>query len=378
MKKHDVSLILILVIGFSLSLTAFVYVKNWERERVLQDKRLKTEGYIRSLRQTFINFSSVLYSTRGLYNIHNGLDHVDFKNFFKQNTSILGQDVLQGVAWVPSVTPPELPYITDIAKRNNPELRFWELGADGQAESLQSRPVHYPILHLESSKLNSLVGFDLASNPQLRQTLESARNQAQLLMSDATYLPSNTGNVLGVYLVLPVYQREVNTVPERQRELRGFIVGIVVLEPLIDQELRPNKLRSDSFWKVTDETPNTKITQLYTPSWLSHEHSATVLVSTPLEFSDLGKRSWRIGLYSLQGETSEIEWRYAWIVLLTGILFTLGVLRYAHIILTRARWAETMVAERTQGLLVANESLNTEIEARNQITGDLTIRQQRV
>ncbi|MDD2814734.1 MAG: CHASE domain-containing protein [Thiotrichaceae bacterium] len=324
MKKHDVSLILILVIGFSLSLTAFVYVKNWGRESVLQDKRLKTDGYVRSLRQTFLSFSSVLYSTRGLYNIHNGLDHADFKNFFKQNTSILGQDILQGVAWVPSVAPPEVPYVTDIAQRDNPTLHFWELGADGQAQSLQSRPVHYPILYLESSKLSTLAGFDLASNPQLRQTLELARNQSQLLMSDATYLPASSGNVLGVYLVLPVYLREVNTIPERQRELRGFIVGIVVLEPLIDQELRPNKLRSDTFWKVTDETPNTKITQLYTPSWLSHEHgqTATELVSTPLEFSDFGKRSWRIGLYSLQGETSEIEWRYAWIVLLTGILFS--------------------------------------------------------
>jgi len=377
LKKHDVSLTLILVIGFSLSLSAFFFVKDWERERVLQDKRLKTDGYVRSLRQTLVSFSSVLYSTRGLYNIHNGLGHADFKNFFKQNISILGQDILQGVAWAPSVAPPEVPYITDIAQRDNPSLHFWEWGADGQPQALQYRPAHYPILYLESSKLTALTGFDLASNPQLRQTLEQARNQAQLLMSDAMYLPSTAGNVLGVYLVLPVYQREVNTVAERQRELRGFIVGVVVLEPLIDKELRLNKLRSDTFWKVTDETPNTKITLLYSPSWLSHEHVAAELVSTPLELTDFGKRWWRIGLYSLQGELSEVEQRYAWIVLLTGILFTLGVLRYAHIILTRARWAETLVAERTQGLLVANESLNTEIEARNKITHALTVSQQR-
>lgn len=381
MKKHDVSLILILVIGFSVSLTAFFYVQDWEREKALQDKRAKTDGYVRSLRQTFINISSVLYSTRGLYNIHNNLDQTDFKNFFKQNTSIVGQDILQGLAWVPAVKPFELPYLTTAIQRNNPELHFWELGADGQAQALQERPIHYPILYLESTKLNTLAGFDLASDSQLNPTLELARNQAQLLMSDATYLPTSAGNVLGVYLVLPVYQREVTnpTIPERQRDLRGFIVGIVILEPLFNKEFRPNKLRSDTFWKVTDDTPSTKVTQLYGPSWLSHESSqtTTALVSTPLEFSDFGKRSWRIGLYSLQGETAEIESRYAWIVLLTGILFTLGMLRYTHIILTRARWAETMVAERTQGLLVANESLNTEIEARNQITRDLTISQQR-
>lgn len=378
MKKHDVSLILIVIIGFGLSLTAFFYVKNWEDDSILQEKQRQVDGHVRGLRQTILNFGSVLYSIRGLYNVHNGIELKDFKNFFRQR-GILTQEVLQGVAWVPAVSTRELPFIQQIAQRDTPELRFWELAADGHAQPIQSRPLHFPISYLESSNLDSLLGFDLSSNPQLRQTLETARNQGQLLMSDATYLPSSAGNMLGVYLVLPVYLRETAELPERQRELKGFVVGIVVLNSLIDRELRLHKLRSDVFWKVTDETPGAQITQLYRPAWFPKENSQNTieLTSAPLEFSELGKRLWRIGLYSA-GERLEVEQRYtSWMVLLIGILFTLGVLRYTHIILTRARWAENMVTERTQGLRVANESLNTEIEARNKITRDLSASQQR-
>jgi diguanylate cyclase (GGDEF)-like protein/PAS domain S-box-containing protein len=49
---------------------------------------------------------------------------------------------------------------------------------------------------------------------------------------------------------------------------------------------------------------------------------------------------------------------YAWIVLAVGVLFTLGLWRYLFLTLTRAHWAEELVAARTQSLLEANNALD--------------------
>jgi len=376
--KVDISLLLVVVIGLALSLTAFFYVKQWEQDTALNEHKKQVNEHLRVLRQTFTTYGNILKSIRGLHHVHPPLTRQNLTQFIKGD--LLTQPGIQAWSWISVVPASKRQTIeTSIRAEGFSEFIMWEYSSHFDRWIAGEREIYYPILFTEPLDSNiNLLGYDVGSNNTLRIALENARDLGQMTTSGAVEVQTLRGKLMGIYVFIPVYQ--TNPIPttktERKRDLIGFTVGIFLLDELVKTVLRLLKLRTEIFLVIFDDTTVPKDEVLYAPPWYKEQMHNKPFVELWWGSLDFGGRQWRIVLYKTKDAALFHTW-YAWVVLSIGLIFTLGLLRYLYMILTRAHWAEALVAKRTQNLYDTNLALNQEMTAREQMTQALKASQQR-
>ncbi len=362
LKNTYLSLFLVAIVGLGLSVTAFVYVKQWEVKQAIEIHQ-KQHDYVRVLQQTFITLENVLTSIRRLYHVHHELTQQNFTKFV--NSDLLIHSGIQALEWI-SVAPTF-------------EHTFWELSPLNKRQIVEQRDRYYPVRFIES-KTNYInrLNYDIGSNTILKQALETARDSGQFTASGAIEILTDTGKTLGLNVFIPVYQNNNyshSTIAERRHDIIGFAIGVLSLDSLAENVLRIRKQRTNAVLQIFDKTPNTEIQKLYSPTWYQEQ------IYDPTnelwqDYLDIGGRLWQITFSKVSNAPFHQTW-YAWIILAIGTLFTLGLLRYIYIILIQFQWADKLVAKRTQSLYSSNQALNKEIKVREQMTKDLYASRQR-
>jgi diguanylate cyclase (GGDEF)-like protein/PAS domain S-box-containing protein len=356
-KKADISLILVVVIGIGLSLTAFSYVKGLEQQRLLESKQRQTDIYVRSLRQTFSTFTNLLHSIRSLHNVYNNISYGDFNEFIKRD--LFDFPSIQAVEWIGYVPNAQKTLmISEIRKQGLQTFDILDCSDPHHKQPLQ-QDTYYPTIYVEPSIRNvKNMGCDISVQPALKYALEKSAQQMQLIISSVLPISTDAGMQLGFQIFLPVYNRDVdveNTPAQRRAALKGFASLIVTVDNLVHDVLRSPRYKTNTFLHITDTTLPEQPQDVYLPPWTREKSQNIIeLVHATIEF---GERQWRISLDELQGENS-FALSYSWGFLIIGLLFTFGVFRYLKIVINRARWAEELVANRTQNLQELNDALD--------------------
>ncbi|MBE9562832.1 MAG: CHASE domain-containing protein, partial [Proteobacteria bacterium] len=316
-KETYFSLFLVAIIGLGLSVTAFVYVKQWEIKQAIEIHK-KQHDYVRVLQQTFITLENILSSIRGLYYVHNQITQQSFTKFTESD--LLTHSGIQALEWV-SVT-------------STIENKFWELSPLNKRQSVGQRNIYYPVRFSESkNNYISRLDYDISSNPILKQALETAQDSGQFTTSGVIEILTDTKKIFGLNVFMPVYKNNNSshvTVAERRNNLIGFAVGTISLDSLAENILRIRKQRTTAVLQIFDITPNTTTKDLYSPAWYKGQDYDPDR-NLWQDYLDIGGRSWHI-TFSKTSEAPFHQTWYAWIVLGIGLLFTLGLSRYIYII----------------------------------------------
>ncbi|MEZ5671526.1 MAG: PAS domain S-box protein [Thiotrichaceae bacterium] len=357
-KKAIISLILVVVIGIGLSLTAFFYVKELEQQRLLESKQRQADIYVRSLRQTFSTFTNLLHSIRSLHNVNNNISHNDFREFIKRD--LFDFPSIQAVEWIGYVPDTKKEqFITDIRKQGLNAFDILDCSDLYNKRPLSPRNAYYPIIYVEPNAKNvKHIGCDVSVQPILKTALEKSAQQMLLVISSVLSIATNAGNQLGFYVFLPVYNRDIdveNTPEQRQTALKGFASLTIIIDDLVHDVLRSPRYKVNTFLHIADSTVPKHPQDIYLPPWVREKpQDINELVHATIEF---GERQWLISLDELSGEYN-FNLSYSWGFLIIGLLFTFGVFLYLKIVISRARWAEELVANRTQNLQELNDALD--------------------
>jgi diguanylate cyclase (GGDEF)-like protein/PAS domain S-box-containing protein len=375
-RKADISLLLIAILGIGLSVMAFWYVKQWEYQEVIDDYKRQADAQVYTLRQTFTTFGNILYSINGLYHINARFSRADFAQFVKRTLS--SQSAIQAVEWLPYVPAGQSAEVENQTRSEGfKDFHFWEFSPLGDRHLAAPQEHYYPVLFTEPLTNNAdSLGFEVSSNEVFKKALENARDSGQMTSSGAVPLRMGHDQMLGFRVFVPVYKGEDEPLTPlmRQDKLEGFASAVVLVDSLVHSVLRLSKIKTAMFLQILDETPETLYQQLYAPGWYDGT-VPIILFSVPLE---LNGRQWRLVYSQLSddGPFNLISW-FAWGVLGLGLLFTLGLWRYIYLTLNRAHWAEELVTMRTQSLSEANLALNLEIKAGERLTKVLEANRQR-
>lgn len=378
-KRNSISLLLVVIIGLTLSFTAFFYIKQWEYQQTIDSQQKQANNHVRTLRQSLTSFGSTLHSIGALYRVRNQFTRQDFSQFVRRD--LLAQSGIQALEWIPKVPFSQRAQIETTTRLEGIHgFGFWDLSPSGERRISSPRKIHYPILFTEPLNSNARwVGYDLAADDILKQALEKAGNSGQLTSTEGFYMPIDAQQTLVFRVLVPVYSGDSDTIltlEQRQQNLVGFASGVFSFESLAHTVLRLPKFKNtEVFLRILDQTPQTEIKNLYAPIWYEPSMEAEIeqLLSVPLEF---GGRNWTI-TFSITSDGQMDYPIYALTVLSLGILFTLLLWRYLFLTLTRVQWAENLVKSRTESLEIANEALNKEIGERERMTKALEISRQR-
>jgi len=190
-----------------------------------QDAQADFDGRVRelvnSLDQRMQTYMQVLYGVQGLFVSSEHVDREEFRAY------LAGQDLshhfpgMHGVGYMPLVGARQREEHEAIVRRGG--HRGYHVFPDVE------RPWHAPVVYLEPFNASNLraFGFDAASEPRRRATLEQARDSGQPAMSSVIRLVQETGvaEQAGFLMMLPLYNRgqPTATLAQRRAAISGWV-----------------------------------------------------------------------------------------------------------------------------------------------------------
>jgi len=277
-----------------------------------------------------------LNDLRGLFAASREVERNEFEKFI-QATTVKGEDRgLEAIQYVERVTPEN---------------------KDGEQQSET-----FVVKYVESYFGNeSLLGFDISSEPLRKKALEEARDTGEPTISQKVSLYIKEGEAAGFLILLPVYRQEIPlfSVEERQKALMGFVDGVFKVEELFEDVFKDkNILRGidvEIFQGRSLIRPNLlydSVPEHFTALTINEDHFHKVL---PI---NIGGRKWNLSFSGPSDfDLDENQRRRPSYVLMVGLIFTFLLFLIFYSIMASRSLAEKMAKEITSSLTSSDEAL---------------------
>lgn len=229
-----------------------------------------------------------------------------------------------------------------------------------------TRAEYAPIVYLEPSDWRNqrAVGFDMLTEPALRQTLERARNTGMPSASGKVKLVQETGDDVqsGFVMCLPVFRNGAvrSTAEERRAAFRGHVCSSFRMQDLMQGVLGADTL-PDIQLRIFDGTAASAASKMYDS--LEGGDNPTV-ASFELERSfEFGGHEWTLLFDSLPSFEASIDTQKARFILGGGLAIST---LFAAVV-----WSLSLNRQRALALTAANGDLQAEIVRRTKLEGQL-------
>lgn len=235
--------IAILFIGLLISIVAFTVVKKWEGQKLWMEFYQATENRHASLQRQIDSDLQALVSLQAFYRHSERISRAEFSGFAK--ALLLQHASIQAIEWIPHIPYYQREEFEKAAKRDG-FLRFQitERTAKGKVIRAGTREEYFPVYFVEPYGSDEIApGFDFASNPTIKESLEQSRDTSELVATVPLAVGQKSvgqSEFLGVFWVFaPIYEKDAmtNSVQARRENLRGYASGFFRLGDVVRASL---------------------------------------------------------------------------------------------------------------------------------------------
>lgn len=294
----------------------------------------------------------VLQGIRDLLYASQDVSAREFRQFTRDSLERFGS--LQALSWNTSLTYDELPEFL-AQRRAQPggaDFQATERNSEGQLRPVRpGRDQYVVVTYIEPLADNrQALGFDIASNPARKQTIDRAQATGLISATPPIDLVQSGGDTQKGMLVLnPVYRASRTPITQEQRlaRIRGFSVGVYEIGEMVDEvftsEVDPAKWDSVNIELVDVTDPAAPVTLAERGTDAVVTTSVTV-VGEPLR---IWGRTWQLSLTPTSGPLSQPSLGASPYLLLAALI-GLYLLEVLLILLAgRERQAQEEASQRT-------------------------------
>lgn len=324
-------------IGLMLSYAAFFTINYYEEQHLQQRFESTFKDKITSLTQAISAIDKVFLATQSLLDVNADLKQDDFAALI--NSNFLINTGMQGVEWAPAVS---------LGSAKHFEKYVRESGVF----DYQIRPVDdirercvvadfkqiFPVLFAQpADAVGHELGLQLSSDCTIAESMKNAL-ESKTITTAHFY---NQQYELGLRLLLPVLTE--------QDELRGYIVGIVMINQLIDTLW--GDLTGTKNYQLLIFNNDDRNQKIYDSHWRAKcdsncaQHISQRNIHANIPFAN---QIWSIEFSQFRASSLGHFYSYAVATLL--LILTLGLSIYLWSSINRVRWANNLVKERTETL----------------------------
>jgi diguanylate cyclase (GGDEF)-like protein len=222
---------LVIIIGIGLTLFFFFWMRSVER-RQLQDglniaSRDRMQGVIERMEQhrsKLFNFANAFY-----YAHSNDILKGNFEGFSQTATLFLKShsDIKKIMLTLRLSDAQRAKFESSMRNRDNSPLQITEEDSNGLLTRAAQRPEYFPIFLVEPWEENyTYKGFDLASQPVYKETMEQVCKNGDILCTDRIPLAFGSKDRFGVALFIAVYRGNAYSTEERATNLFGLVIDV--------------------------------------------------------------------------------------------------------------------------------------------------------
>lgn len=223
---------------FIFSLTIAYYFSSNIKEEIVKNSNnavLAKSEKISVYLQEVINRSVFdLYTLQSFYNTHQDIDYSQFSQF----TRLLLKDIdyIRALEWIPKVDKASRTQFVETQKKEFGNFYIKELMSNKTLRLSSAKSEYFPVNFIQPLIGNeNALGLDLGSNKSRRQTLEYARDSAEITATEQISLVQDKASSKDFLMVAPVYENGItpSTLVLRQNNLKGFVLGVFQINSLI-------------------------------------------------------------------------------------------------------------------------------------------------
>jgi CHASE1-domain containing sensor protein len=228
---------LVLIVGISLSVVAFVLLRDRQAavdRAVLAERVTSLQA---RLGETLAIPVETARSAGALFESSEQVTREEFARFVA--TSLATQPQVFAYEWAPRVLAAERGGFEASARADAPDYAIRQVDPSGRLVVAAERASYLPLLYLEPT--TRAVGYDIASNPELEVLLGRACATAAPTLSGRRRLVGETGGMITAIAFVPTWRHgQVPTAPdERCRSVLGYVILIFHLERTLERALGP-------------------------------------------------------------------------------------------------------------------------------------------
>jgi len=233
----------IVFIGSGLSIVAYTAVQKWEVQKLRIDFNRAAENRYASLQREIESNLHAVGSLQAFYLSSEKISGSEFRDFTK---ALLLQELsLQALEWIPRVPYfQRKDYEKTSKKEGFPDFQITEEDAQGKMIRADKREEYFPVYFVEPYEADEIVlGFDLASSPTCKESLEKSRDTGEMVATEQGTLmhdtPAQRSFSDGFLVFAPVYRKGAQTgvIQFRRENLRGFVLGVFRIGELVEGAL---------------------------------------------------------------------------------------------------------------------------------------------
>ena len=314
--------------GVLLSLLLFAVLRGWERSDLEKRASDLARQRAEKLQVSILRSMEVLHSVASLYATKGQIDRKAFHEFVQQ--ALHRQPELQALSWNPIVFVDErAAWEIQAQAEGEVDFKFREAGPVGRFLGPDLRPACVPVYFIEPHEPNAAaLGFDLASDPMRLTTIEQARDSGMPAATEPIHLAQGPDGKAGFLVVLPVYAGATpTTIAERRRQLAGFAVAVFRVEDLV----------KGVFLSLKDQGIEAGLFDESRPGQLLYANAKPAGRPIGVIRFEAASRRWAMPFAPTPAFVASVPHSQSWLVLLSGLGFTLLTAAYLYQGWLRAR-----------------------------------------
>ena len=347
-----------LVVALLLSLGIFFALRRLENQNALAAFHDVAHERFDALE---INVRLTLDNIPALEGFFDASEHVDRRQFARFAAKLLDHDqTIQALDWVPRV-PRRLRLAYEMAARGDglSSFQISDRLPGGELVRAGERAEYFPVFFLAPLTGNdSILGFDLASDPTRREALQRAAASGESAATSRIILVQEQRNQYGFLVFHPCYRghADPSTKAARRDALTGFVLGVFRMKDVVESNPSNTAPLSGFGLAVFDRDAPGGQRLLY-PKGANFD-SVGDLPKGPVETRaiSVAGRTWEMAAYPQPGAFSPVRWS-SWSILVAQLIGLAFAITYLSFMLNRRQAIERTVADRTEALDAAVQKL---------------------
>lgn len=232
-------IIAVILTGAVLSFVLYRKVMEWQVRLFTAEFQLRAETAARSLQKGFDHSLSRVEAIADFYASSVEVTKEEFRKFVSNN--LADHPEIHSLGWVQRVSGRDRKqFETGLQTEEGPTFRITERGPSHEIVTAGSRSRYYPLTRLEPAEVHDkMIGFDLASDPSLVASLDTARDCGKMTIVSRTPL-TNFGEKNGFFVLQPLYESTpfYDSPSMRRDNIKGFALGVFRVGKVVEEALR--------------------------------------------------------------------------------------------------------------------------------------------
>ena len=217
----------------------FTRTSALEREQAQAEFTRRSELIANNLEQKLTEYTEALHAVAGFLTLSEApLDRGAFRRLV--GDLLRRHPNLHAISWIPRITAAQrADYEAAMRAQGYAPDGIRVLGAQGALAPADWRAEYTPVTFMEPIR-NSVLGFDLSSDPERLAALQQARDSGRATASVSVGLVDLASERSGVLILAPAYLagEPLATVEERRAALRGYVCAVLRVEVMMGDLLR--------------------------------------------------------------------------------------------------------------------------------------------